>query len=110
MRGGQIEWCVDAHDGWSYDPLARISKQRFKKVVDAIKADESSQLFVFIYGNERTRKRSFTQRRAFIIEKMKKAGIDPTRVTFEFSMHSFQYHKEMVILWLVPAGVSNPMP
>jgi len=87
-------------------PLSKISQQRIKKIIDAIKADENSQLFVFIYGSERNRKRSFNQKRAFIIDQMKRAGVDPTRVTFEFS----ESGTENVIIWHVPPGVRNPLP
>lgn len=91
-------------------PLERISKERFGKVIDELKADENSRLFAFIYGGERTKKRSFTQRRTFLIDRMKKAGVDPARVTFEFSKHNPQYDKEMVIVWLVPLGADDPRP
>jgi hypothetical protein len=85
-------------------PIADLNSDRLIKIVDALKQDSNSQLFVFAgHPGERSIK-SLNVREMDLIDFLKGRGIDPSYVTV---IHS-QSPIEILQLWLVPPGATPP--
>lgn len=88
-------------------PLAKISPDRFKKVVESSKSDPNAQIYIFISGARLNRESSVMKKRQYIFERIvTRHGEEPSRITFV----DLDTTDDRVVIWLVPAGANNPTP
>lgn len=85
-------------------PLTKIPDQRLNRIVNALRYQATSQLFVVLEYNDHAAEPAAKQKGHLVADLLAKSGLDSKRVSYAIGKTT----RDSVQFWLVPAGAEYP--
>lgn len=85
---------------------SQIDSAKFDKITTALKDNQWSTVFIIIYADEKTPPKRLEQKQIQIRKYIKDKNVPPDRIVIVIGGEG----KDLIRLWLVPAGAKPPTP